>query len=269
MHINRESITKAYPNIYKKEKICTLYLLLNILNKLLPIDQLDFILEVVNFRFIHYIFEPNITCIEKNFFLSYCSLTEIVIPDTVNDIKEHGFSRLKYLTKVVIPDTVSTIEDNAFYNCPLLKEINVSKSSIQECKNTLPSSLKIISSSTFANCYVLTSIVIPNSVKFIQVCAFRYCISLSSVVIPNSVTSIGDYAFHGCKNLEHINIPDSVKKIGYFTFRETKIIKIEISEKTTVDKYCFNPTTLIIRRPFKCKYIFDTKTNKIVKNNSN
>jgi hypothetical protein len=78
----------------------------------------------------------------------------------------------------------------------------------------LGSSVTMIGSYAFYQCYSLASIIIPDGVKSVDNSAFNNCYSLGSVVIPDSVTSIGNSAFYQCYSLASIIIPDGVKSIG-------------------------------------------------------
>ena len=64
-----------------------------------------------------------------------------------------------------------------------------------------------ISSSSFANCNLLTTITVPNTVISIDSNAFKNCASLVSLKIPSSVNSIGSRILYGCSNLESLQIP--------------------------------------------------------------
>ena len=99
----------------------------------------------------------------KNLYLNGELLTNLIIPDGINKIKNYAFSHCTGLTSVTIPNSVTSIGDHAF-----------------------------------SNCSGLTSVTIPNSVTSIEDYAFYYCSGLTSVTIPNSVTSIGQGAFFCC-----------------------------------------------------------------------
>jgi hypothetical protein len=93
----------------------------------------------------------------------------------------------------------------------------------------------------FADCRVLTSVVIGNS--FIGDGMFQNCILLTSVVIGNSVTSIGSEAFRNCTSLTSIVIPDSVTSIGRDAFRNcTNLYDVYFKSETppTVGTNAFN-----------------------------
>lgn len=86
----------------------------------------------------------------------------------------------------------------------------------------------------FANCKVLTSVVIPNSVTSIGDYAFENCNKLASITIPNSVTSIGKYCFWRCENLTSVVIPESITSIPTALFRYcSKLTNVTIGSGVT------------------------------------
>ena len=87
----------------------------------------------------------------KNASGGYDAVTEIVIPDTVTEIKNYAFYGFDFVTSIVIPDTVTKIGKSAFYGCE-----------------------------------GITSITIPSSVKEIEVGAFKGCSNLKSAVFQNT-----------------------------------------------------------------------------------
>ena len=121
----------------------------------------------------------NPTYFAHHLFLNGQEIKNLIIPETVQELKPRVFSRCSGLTSVSIGNSVTSIGQYAFDGCS-----------------------------------GLTSIKIPNSVTSIGQYAFRDCSGLTSVEIPNSVTSIGDYAFAGCSGLTSIKIPNSVTSLG-------------------------------------------------------
>jgi len=98
-----------------------------------------------------------------------------------------------------------------------------------------------IGSSTFSNCYGLTSITIPNSVTSIGIGAFSDCSGLTSITIPNSVTSIEYSTFFGCSGLTSITIPNSVTSIENSVFSYCSgLTSITIPNSvTSIEGYAF------------------------------
>ena len=70
----------------------------------------------------------------------------------------------------------------------------------------------------FADCDLLTTVILPESVTYIDDFAFNTCEDLEYVYIPDGVTYIGEQAFDYCYELSYIRIPDSVEKIGRWAF---------------------------------------------------
>ena len=146
-----------------------------------------------------------ITCIEDHAF-TRCSLTSVIMLDSVTSIGWRAFYECSSLTSVTIPDSVTSIEVGAFDGCSSLTSV------------IIPNSVTSISEHAFQRCYALTSVTIPDSVTSIGDGAFSNCAALTSVNIPSSVTSIGTGAFSGCKSLASVTIPDSVTSIGVYAF---------------------------------------------------
>ena len=131
---------------------------------------------------------------------------ELIIPDTVTEIKSYAFYNCAGLTSVTIPDSVTSIGSYAFSGCAGLASV------------TIPDSVTSIGGNAFSGCAGLTSVTIPDSVTGIRSYVFSGCAGLASVTIPDSVTSIGDNAFLGCTGLTSVTIGNSVKSIGYAAF---------------------------------------------------
>ena len=183
-------------------------------------------------------------------------LTELVIPDTITEIKDYAFNGCTSITSVTIPASVTSIGEGAFCACSNLTTVtfeensqltSIGYSAFYGCSKlnsiTIPASVTSIGEDAFYNCDNLTSITIPASVTSIGYrafydCsnlttvtfeensqltsigdwAFRDCYKLNSITIPASVTSIGDYAFYRCTNLTSITIPAGVTSIGDYAF---------------------------------------------------
>lgn len=213
-----------------------------------------------------------VTSIGDNAFFA-CSLTSIIIPDSVINIGNGAFQFCALLTSITIPDSVTSIGDSAFDYCIGLTEINVSdknKNYISkdgvlfnkdmtnllqypngkiETEYIIPDGVTSIGDYAFEGCSSLTEINIPDSVTSIGDRAFRICSSLTEIKIPDGVTSIGISAFEGCSSLNEINIPDSVTSIGdgaFFSCSALKSITIKNPECEIYDSsYTISDTATI------------------------
>lgn len=147
-----------------------------------------------------------LTSIGDSAFSDCTDLTDIIIPEGVENIGSWSFSGCSNLTSIIIPGSVKYIGDHAFCDCNSLTTI------------TIPNNVKNINDLLFYNCKSLSSIVIPDSVESIGIWAFYGCSYLTSVTLPDSVKNIGERAFYDCNNLTTIAIPKSVENIDNFVF---------------------------------------------------
>lgn len=130
--------------------------------------------------------------------------SNIIIPEKYNGyiVKQVKlFSHNESITSVMLPDSINRIRDSAFSFCTNLKTIN------------LPKGLEIIDHGTFIRCDSLINIKIPEGVKVIKSLAFFDCTSLTSVDLPETLSVIESSAFGFCKSLKEISIPKNVNRI--------------------------------------------------------
>ena len=152
-------------------------------------------------------------------------ITDLIVPNSVNNIGSNAFWGCTSLTSVTISSVVESIGEKAFYGCPELSSIIVSEDNpvydsrdncnciVETATNTIvvgnnkliiPKSITAIGNYAFAGHKLPKTIVIPNSVTSIGDYAFSDCIGLTSVKIGKYVTGIGDYAFNNCEDILNI-----------------------------------------------------------------
>ena len=134
----------------------------------------------------------------ENLYLNNTKVTDLVIPEGVDSIKDYVFFDCSFLTSITIPNSVTSIGNHAFEYCSSLTSI------------TLPNSVTSIGSCAFEGCSSLISVTIPNSVTSIGAGAFKVCSSLASITIPNSVTEFGDDILYECNNIQILNAPAQI-----------------------------------------------------------
>ena len=144
-------------------------------------------------------------------------ITDLVIPEGVDSIKNYAFYGYALLNSVTIPNSVTSIGDDAFVHCSSLTSItipngvtSIGNGAFSHCTSltsiTLPNSVTSIGGFTFYGCSALTSIIIPNNVTSIRILTFSKCIGLTTIIIPNSVTLIRSGAFSGCSSLTSMTL---------------------------------------------------------------
>ena len=157
-----------------------------------------------------------------NIYLNGSLLKDIVIPESVTEIKSYAFYNTESITSIQIHDKVTMIGDYAFYGCKSLYDV------------TIGNRVTSIGDYAFCDCTSLTSVTIGDSVTTIGDSAFSSCSSLTSVTIPDSVTTIGRSAFYNCDNLTSVTIPDSVTEIGICAFENcSSLTSVTIGDSVT------------------------------------
>ena len=97
------------------------------------------------------------------------------------------------ITNLIIPETVAEIKNYAFVRATCLETVEIG------------SSVASIGNYAFSECGSLTGdLIIPNSVISIGESAFNRCNGLATITIGSAVTSIGSSAFVGCSDIDTI-----------------------------------------------------------------
>lgn len=136
----------------------------------------------------------------------------LVLPDTLNGkkvvgINVGGFSSLFNITEVILPDTIETIKNEAFIGCKSLKKITFSKS------------LKVIEPAAFLDCSSLESVIFPEGLTKIYSSAFENCINLREIHIPSTLITMGELSpglelgsdfgvFNNCYEYKNITVAE-------------------------------------------------------------
>ena len=116
------------------------------------------------------------------------------------------------------------LSSNVFCGCQQLKEFKIS-SSIKEIENNvfencslqsicIPSTISIIPSKCFYNCYYLSSIQLSNEIKILKEMCFYNCRELESIELSSQLTKIENDCFYNCYSLQSIEIPKECSVIG-------------------------------------------------------
>ena len=175
----------------------------------------------------------------KNFYIdngiSYKAVTDLIIPNDVEGIKDYTFAQCKTITSVTIPDNVHKIGTSAFYDCTKLKYIHINSDTISRvaflgCKAdtlVLGTNVKVIEDHAFYNGLNKPKNVIytGNMSQWLKIEVEDNALTCGNLSIDGelltkieleqySATSIRPYAFCGCTSLKEVYLPYSVKSIG-------------------------------------------------------
>lgn len=139
--------------------------------------------------------------------------TAYTVPDGTVIIEDNAFESAKHLTEVTLPDSVEEIGGQAFLNCEGLTALHFGKG------------LKIISGQAFGFCKSLTEVTIPDSVEQVNHFTFSFCEKLERVVIGSGVTHLGDEVFYDCDALTEVVFrdPDGWRVSAMYSLTSKKV----------------------------------------------
>ena len=158
----------------------------------------------------------------QHLFIGEEEVTELIIPNTITEIKTNAFYGCSGLNSITIPSSVTNIGGSAFSQCVGLAEVNLIGNS----------NFMNIDSSAFADCSGLTKVKTQSIENWLNI-SFENGYSnplyyanhlyineteISKLILQNSVTQIKPYAFCGCLSFISITIPESLDSIGNFAF---------------------------------------------------
>ena len=123
----------------------------------------------------------------KHLYINNEEITDLVIPNSVEELGMQVFVYCTGFKSVVIPSTIKSIRSGAFWGCSGIESLEISDG------------VETIENGAFGACSGLKSVYIPNSVTCIQ--GFSNCTGLTTIYIGNNVSRIMNNAFSYCKNL--------------------------------------------------------------------
>lgn len=179
------------------------------------------------------------------------NLGEVVLPDTIKQIRWHAFTDCTNL-KMKLPISIESIQDRAFWNSGLdgdiyLPNLKGTISRDATFQNTKISSISSLGSVTeiggwygasrgaFYGCKNLESVNLPDSLIKLTDGPFWGCTSLKQCYIPESITTIGEGAFYNCTSLyfDILNLKNLIS-LGQNAFYGVKIKKLVINALTRI-----------------------------------
>lgn len=127
----------------------------------------------------------------------------VTIPASVNAIGEAAFYYCKNLTKVTFQNSTTSSDSSSACSC---SEVIDDGSSPQA---RTYSTLKVIPSFCFFNCYSLKELMLPESIEEVEYEAFNGCKSLFTTLAFANIKAIRSRAFQGCTSLKTVYISSS------------------------------------------------------------
>lgn len=164
----------------------------------------------------------------KRIYLDNELLTDLVIPEYINEIQNNAFQGVESITSVTLAEETTHIGPWAFKDCINLKSIknygNIRAIGKGAFINTaisefhIPENMTELNGDLFNNCRNLSVVTLHDRVNTIGCMAFYNCQSLKELKIPDSVTIIEAGAFRNCTNLKSVGNLDNVKFLYQYAF---------------------------------------------------
>lgn len=208
------------------------------------------ILYIESFAFSHYILEndkdtDSDDIDDKKSPIGNHTITSVVIPEGVEEIRKFAFYNCTALRKVTLPSTTTKIMEYAFYNNKSLEEINledvvvIGARAFYDCERLLEANTlnaNTIGDFAFANCKYIQSVDL-RELKRAGESAFANCARLTTVLLgqwtklaenffENTRIStieiygnrIPDYTFKDCKRLQSVVVKGDLVYLGEGAF---------------------------------------------------
>lgn len=145
------------------------------------------------------------------------TITSVVIPKGVEEIKKYAFYNCSGLKSVTIPESVKYVREFAFYNDAKLETVNV-----------LKDDGTVITGNTLS----------AGKVEVIGRSAFEGCKNLKNIDLSR-ILSIGAHGFKDCVSLESANLT-ALRNSGKEIFKNCKsLLSVETSENTMLSQGMF------------------------------
>lgn len=184
-------------------------------------------------------------------------IEEVVLPNSIQSIRNRLFMDCKNLKKIELPSGLTEIGDEAFRGCVSLESIefnselhSIGKESFAYCDTIesikLPKSVETVGKGAFGACKSLKNVE-TDGVVTLGPKAFAYDESIEKVVLNEGLKTIGHEAFENCKSLRTITIPASVTELDFRVFVGSGLEDVTLldgDENATIGSSAFSFTNV-------------------------
>ncbi len=170
---------------------------------------------------------------------SNTSITSIVVPKGVEEIKKYAFYNCSSLQSITIPSTVKYVREYAFYGDKKLETINVTleDGTLVEGNKLSASKVEVIGANAFYNCKALATLDL-SKILAIGANAFDGCTSLQSANLTK-LRNTGKEVFRNCTSLQSV-VLGKATQLSYAMFAKSGLKEVDIySQRTDIPEYCF------------------------------
>ncbi len=231
--------------------------------------------------------DMSVTAIDDSAFAGCTGLTEISLPDTVQNIGEEAFYGCSALDVINVENTLRAVGRNAFGNTAwsehhasdsmlILDDVVLISAAPTTTELVLPETVRVIADGACENNTSLTSVRLTGTTGYIGKYSFSGCSALTTVIMPSGVKAVGDYAFSdsgitsavlpatvlsvgrgafkNCTALEQVTVWDGLVKLGSSAFSGcTALRQISLPDSvsevgTSVFKQCANLQKAVLGR---------------------
>lgn len=175
-------------------------------------------------------FLSNPVCMSRNLFIGNEQVTELIIPEGVEEIGYSAFERCLGITKVSLPSTLKKVGADAFYDCTDIRIVditslqdycqidfgNIGSNPFQDYMMNRAWTWMLINGDYIRDRNVLQ---IPDGFTEVKAFSFAKVDNVGTVIIPASVTKIGSYAFYtSVRSLYSVYIGGHIDDMGEYAF---------------------------------------------------
>ena len=160
--------------------------------------------------------QEGVTKLGMHFFENLENLTEVSLPQSLEEIGMYVFSGCSSLAQIELPEYLEEIGSYAFSGCGLTSIV-------------IPESVIDLGDSVFSGCDDLETVEFPEKTAdlgnvsqdpYLGEALFQSCSSLKEVKIPENVTELPENMFAYCSDLTSVSLPSTLRTIEAKAFAE-------------------------------------------------